>query len=76
MGQVEKLTRLAKRMQKTNQTLCFGYGPNGGRIWWLEPSQKVVDDEAARRAVESGSVQPCDMGLFGDLPQSYRVTAQ
>jgi hypothetical protein len=64
---------IVKRMQETQQTLCFCYGEDGAKHYWLHPSGKRVTPNAAWRAVDSGELEPNNDCLLPDVTQTWRL---
>lgn len=62
--------KIARKLRE-GQILHISFGPEGGRKYWLEPSNKGVTEGAARKAIAWPDVAPAPNGLFPDAPQSW-----
>jgi hypothetical protein len=64
---------IVKRMREQEQTLCFCYGEDGAKHYWLHPSGRRVTPNAAWRAIDSGDLEPNQDGFFQDVTQTWRL---
>lgn len=64
--------KIARKL-RDGETLHFGYGPEGGQYYWLEPSARKVTEGAARRAISWPDVRAQTDTLFAETdPQSWK----
>lgn len=67
-----KPPKIVRKLRDEKQVLHFSWGPEGGKQYWLEPSNKNVTEPAALKAITYPGVRSLRDSLFdATTPQSW-----